>query len=301
MVYIERLPHPALANSVKSFWYVRDPQAASSLERVLPAGHMQMVFSLANDYLTDCGEFLTRPSGMASARRSAAALVTGMRWRYDLIDTLDMKELMGVVFRPGRTTLFLPENTAAFAGSDTPLEGVWGQSAETLRTRLQEAENIEDKFSVLEAAFLRRLYEGKGTEPPAAVLLALDRISMADSAVSIHEVVRATGLSDRRLSQIFCEQVGVTPKVYQRIVRFQRAVQQIHRGSEVRWAQLALECGYYDQSHFVNEFREFSGICPSAYSRTTRVWSNHVPVDPSSKEASRVMRTSSESDRKPSF
>ena len=53
----------------------------------------------------------------------------------------------------------------------------------------------------------------------------------------------------------------------------------MHNGAEVRWTELALDCGYYDQSHFANDFREFSGINPTTYSAARRVWSNHLPVD----------------------
>jgi AraC-like DNA-binding protein len=97
--------------------------------------------------------------------------------------------------------------------------------------------------------------------------------------MTIQEIGRQTGLSTRRLSEVFRERVGVSPKLYQRILRFQRAVQQMHRGTDVRWMELALECGYYDQAHFANDFREFSGINATTYSATRRMWSNHLPVE----------------------
>src|SRR5437773_2037032 len=65
---------------------------------------------------------------------------------------------------------------------------------------------------------------------------------------------RDIGVSPRRLSQLFREQIGDSPKLYCRIQRFQQAVQLIHRGADIHWAELALTCGYYDQSHFANDF-----------------------------------------------
>jgi AraC-like DNA-binding protein len=95
---------------------------------------------------------------------------------------------------------------------------------------------------------------------------------------TVREVARSTGWSERRFSQIFREQVGFSPKVWTRILRFQRAVQQLHAGVDLPWAELALDCGFYDQSHFANEFRAFSGIDATTYSAGARPWANHVAV-----------------------
>ena len=92
-------------------------------------------------------------------------------------------------------------------------------------------------------------------------------------------MARIAGRSERRFSQLFREEVGLAPKTWCRIQRFQRAVQQLHSGSDVPWAELALDCGFYDQSHFANEFRAFSGIDATTYSARRTLWANHVPVD----------------------
>jgi len=94
----------------------------------------------------------------------------------------------------------------------------------------------------------------------------------------VNQVAAETGRSARHFSQIFREQVGLSPKVWCRIQRFQRAVNQLHSGSEIPWSQLALDCGYYDQSHFANEFRAFSGIDATSYSARRTRWANHIPA-----------------------
>jgi len=72
-------------------------------------------------------------------------------------------------------------------------------------------------------------------------------------------------LSARRFIELFRRYVGVTPKLYCRIRRFQRALGELHRIKQMDWSAVALECGYYDQSHFIRDFRQFSGLTPSAY------------------------------------
>ncbi|MGH7718113.1 MAG: helix-turn-helix domain-containing protein [Gemmatimonadaceae bacterium] len=85
--------------------------------------------------------------------------------------------------------------------------------------------------------------------PPQRTALAVDRV----------------GLSHRRFLDVFTAHVGVTPKVFCRIRRFQRVLQRVHEGGEVEWARVALSCDYYDQAHFIREFQAFSGVNPSTY------------------------------------
>jgi AraC-like DNA-binding protein len=94
---------------------------------------------------------------------------------------------------------------------------------------------------------------------------------------SVCDAAQLLSISERRLHQIFTTEVGLSPKLWSRVQRFQHAVGLLHEGTEPRWEQLALKCGFYDQSHFCNEFKAFSGVDPSTYSGSSRLWANHVP------------------------
>ena len=96
---------------------------------------------------------------------------------------------------------------------------------------------------------------------------------------TVMNVAREAGLSRRRFSQLFDEQVGMTPKRYCRLIRFRAVVQQIAAGGSVDWADVALAGGYYDQAHLAHEFREFSGMSPSGYLAAERPFANHVRVE----------------------
>jgi len=281
MIYIERRPHPALAPYIRCYWYAHDPHAEHGRERVLPVGSMQVVMSLARDYLTDCtsGQIDCNSGVECHSQPSAPALLIGMRLKYDVIDRYDMAELMGVSFRTGGTAPFFDCSASAFTELQLPLEDVWGSRAKALRERLRETNTVGAKFAMLESEYLLRLEQSRRREKPGAVTFALSALRRRDDRMTVLEIGRHAGLSTRRLTELFREHVGLSPKSYQRILRFQRAVQQMHRGTDVRWMELALECGYYDQSHFVNDFREFSGISPTTYASSQRIWSNHVPCD----------------------
>src|SRR5262249_3489380 len=96
---------------------------------------------------------------------------------------------------------------------------------------------------------------------------------------TVIEVAREGGLSRRRFSQLFDEQIGMTPKRYCRLIRFRHVVRQIVAGGPVDWADVALAGGYCDQAHLSNEFREFSGMSPGSYLAAERPSLNHVRLD----------------------
>jgi AraC-like DNA-binding protein len=272
MLYLERRPHPALAPFIKSYWYACDPHATHRHERVLPNGHAQIVISLARDYLTDANH-PTDP-----LQHTPAAILLGLYSRHQQIDTIDLAELIGILFHPGGTLPFFPANTQAFTNRETSLEDLWGNAATNLRNDLREAPTPEQKFALLDIALRHRLSQTKIPHRHPTLDYALTHLHRNPGTLTIAELTREIGISPRRLSQLFREQIGVSPKLYCRIQRFQQAVQQMHRGNDIRWSELALTCGYYDQSHFTNDFQAFSGISPTHYSIAQRQWANHIPI-----------------------
>jgi AraC-like DNA-binding protein len=85
-------------------------------------------------------------------------------------------------------------------------------------------------------------------------------------------------MSKRRFIQMFDERVGLTPKLFCRVRRFHRALRLIARGGPIKWADLAVDCGYFDQAHFIHDFTDFCGLSPSAYLGLRTEHLNHVRV-----------------------
>ena len=90
---------------------------------------------------------------------------------------------------------------------------------------------------------------------------------------------KVRGISKRRFEQVFNEQVGLTPKLFCRIRRFQRVLQLINEQNDIDWTDVALSCGYFDQSHFIHDFQSFSGINPTEYVTRGSRYVNHVPME----------------------
>jgi AraC-like DNA-binding protein len=209
--------------------------------------------------------------------------MVGQRSVYEMIATSDLMDLAGVLFVPGSLPALVADRADLFSNRNVPLEEVWHGYADTLRSRMVEGPSPEARLRILEdclaaALLARRAHRALDLHP--AVEFGLEQFARDLSRLSIAEVARRSGWSERRFSQIFREQIGFTPKAWWRLQRFQRAVRRLRAGTEVSWADLAIECGFYDQAHLANEFRSFSGIDLTTYTTTCHELSaNYVPTD----------------------
>ena len=184
---------------------------------------------------------------------------------------------MGVVFWPGGARVFFDSPADAFYNESVPLDLLWGSGASELRDRLRAASTVVKKFRLLEIALLERV--NKGLDLHTAVRYALREFTRAPHIRSVLDVTKEAGLSRRRFAQLFREQIGLTPKLFCRLHRFQGVLRQIALGAPVDWADVALAGGYCDQAHLVHEFRDFSGISPSAYLASKRTVAHRLPSD----------------------
>ncbi|MGH9597258.1 MAG: DUF6597 domain-containing transcriptional factor, partial [Edaphobacter sp.] len=228
MLYLKRRPHPTLAPFIKTLWYACDPSATHRHQRVLPNGHAQIVISLARDYLTDANH-PTNP-----LQHSPAAIFLGLYSHHQQIDAIDLTELIGILFHPGGTTAFFPDNTHLFTNCETALNALWGRAASNLRNDLRAAPTPTQKFDLLDFALRHRLTQSTTPHRTPIIDYALTHLHRSPGTTTIAALTRDIGISPRRLSQLFREQIGVAPKLYCRIQRFQQAVQQIHRGDDIR-------------------------------------------------------------------
>lgn len=266
MIYLQQPPGLQLRPWVQSLWYCRAPRVPRRRERVLPNGCMQIIVNLSRNFLTDCGE------DGAVTFRLPRAIVVGARARYGVVDTADMEEIAGIVIQPGGFAGLFQERADLFFERSIGLEEVW--ACASLTDRLCEVPTPFEKLRTLEILLSGLLHQG--TRRSALVDQAMHLF--LEKGFSVAECAKSLEVSERRLSQVFREYVGIAPKMWCRIRRFQAAVQTLHKGVDVPWVELALACGYYDQSHFANDFRAFSGVDPTTYSTHRGPWQNHVPI-----------------------
>jgi AraC-like DNA-binding protein len=270
MLFHCRRPRPPLDALVESVWLSEGDRRPREFERIMPWGGAQLVVNLAED---ETRVYVDSRRGLV-CHRSPGSTLTGVTTRFQIIDTDEQEHVVGVAFRPGGTVPFVASSAYELRDTAVPLEALWGRRrASRLREQLLESADPDSTLDVLERALLD-LWRDRAPHP--AVSFALAELQARPSVGRIARITDAVALSPKRFIERFKTDVGVTPKRYCRLLRFQRAVATAHRAAPIDWRALALACGYFDQAHMIHEFREFSGLTPTAYEAGRTAFRNHV-------------------------
>ncbi|HLY16101.1 MAG TPA: helix-turn-helix domain-containing protein [Bryobacteraceae bacterium] len=272
MRFHHHIPAPPLSEFVALLWLYEDYSQPHEKERLLPDGSMELVINLHQDRARiydshDPGKY----------RTLRGSLVAGAHSEFFVIDTAQQFSVMGAHFKPGGGFPFFGLPVAELHNTLVSLEDLWSGEAGRLRERLLEAVTPAARFDILEQALLARA--GRRLERNPAVTFALREFHGLPHTRTIGEVTGQIGLSAKRFIQLFSEEVGLTPKLFCRVRRFQRVLRRLQKGQQVAWAAVAADCGYFDQAHFIHDFRAFSGLNPTTYLARRTGHLNHVPLN----------------------
>lgn len=264
-----RRPSGPLAGFVGLLWYWDGPARPHAFERLLPDGSMELVINLAGDEI----RVYDRRDVHRFERLEPAALV-GPHSEYFVIDTDQQQRVIGVHFRPGGAFPFLRPPADALHGQHVSMSDLWGGFSHELRERLLLAATVDQQFDLLEAALTARV--ARPLEHHRAVAFGLREFPRGRRTVA--DVIEATGLSARRFVEVFRHQVGMAPKQYCRVQRFQRTIRGLPTANAIDWAGVAASNGYCDQAHLIHEFRAIAGLSPVEYAALRTEHLNHVPL-----------------------
>jgi AraC-like DNA-binding protein len=287
-MYLSHAPTGLLAPFVASIFYGRTDGAEAAgagatgagttgLEWSLPSGESMLVVNLAADEVrwSDPGPGGRPETGGREIRVGGAALC-GVRDRPVLIDTVDQRWVMGIAFRPGGTWPFFGPPTVATAGNlvDLADREMWGRDGSVLRDRLLSLPTPEAKMRVLEEMLVARA--SRPLEWEREIRYAVHGLH---AGMPVGEVADQIGAAPGRFGRRFADRVGLLPKRFARVRRFQRVLSVASCSVDsLDWARLAADHGYVDQSHLIRDFREFAGITPTGYRPRSPGERNHLPV-----------------------
>ena len=271
MLSLHHIPRPPLSSLVECLWYCEGTPAAHVRERLLPNGGSAIIINLRDDAMRiydarDVTRFSTYGHAVLSGARSDCFV----------IDTHQQERVVGIQFRPGGAFPFFPMPASEAEGASIALEDLWPGRVNELREQLLAAPDVKSMFAVLERILLAQLLRPPELHP--AVAFAIRQFCDGAQSGRVDRVVERVGLSPRRFIELFHKQVGLTPKTFSRVRRFQQTLKSMRGRREVDWVGVALENGYYDQAHFIHDFQGFSGFTPSAYSTLATPHLNHVPL-----------------------
>jgi AraC-like DNA-binding protein len=175
-----------------------------------------------------------------------------------VVESLDEQHCVEIRLSPLGAHLALGVPMDELAGHTFPFEDVWGDAE--LIERLHDAPSWEQRFTLLDAVLAARIAAAVPLAPE--VDGAWRRLVTTHGAVPVGELVRASGWSRRHFTARFTRAAGLPPKTFARVLRFDRAKERLQR-PRLSLAEIALDCGYYDQAHFNRDFRAFAGCTPT--------------------------------------
>ena len=239
--YREHAPPAHLAPYVECFWTLGPGEALPEYP-VLPDG---------------CADIVCSPGAAADVQ----VVGTMTRARNFVIPAGGFA--CGVRFHPAMSRCFFPVPGEETTDRSIPLAEVSRSVDRRLGERIAEAGSASECISLLEACL-------HDPSQPGVVQRVCAFMVERGGEVRIDDAAFEAGMSARQLRRVFIEQLGLSPKHFCRVIRFRRSVAGLARVQRGDWTQLALDCGYYDQAHFINEFHELSGYSPGEFSKLAR-------------------------------
>jgi AraC-like DNA-binding protein len=254
-------PPAPLSTYVDFFWLHEEHTQPHTLERALPTGKPALWIELGGDGLRVATQ--QNPCRMTAFHTST---LFGASSRWSIVAAGRHFARMGVRFTPHGAAAFFAPPASELQNAMIPLDALWGDAAANeFRERLLAETTPAARFQRLELALLARLTCLPPLRP--AVTFAVDALLLSPQARTITQAVDQSGLSHRQLDRVFRQEVGISPKRFGRVRRFQEVLNHLGCARQVNWAEIALACGYADQAHLSREFHEFAGVSPTAYLR----------------------------------
>ena len=239
------------------------PDDVETCERVLPDGVVRLVFDLGD--ASSAGRSAGSPALAIGA--STAPAVVRMRGR---------TEGLSIGLRPGAAASLLGLPAGELTSAVVPLQDLWRGEAAELIDRLATAPDDAARVALVQSALRRRMHHALVAPRPAASRAAAI-IAASGGRRRLRDVAAELGVGERRMQQLFHAQVGLSPRAWSRLARMHDCLRSLRRAEAPAWANVAVDHGFYDQSHLVNEFRALCGITPVELWRRTVSGSSKTP------------------------
>ncbi len=244
MIYTKVKPTDKLTKHIDAYWYNTNNKRNIATVHIFPDGCSDIIFKY-----DDC--ISSRPE----------LFVTGEMTKYRLVHIKPNQTYLGVRFKPVYIFPFLQTPMHELTDKDVPLELLQKKLFSCLLDETQEEYRVENKIHKMNNIFLRLL---NSVENINSVLeYTIEKIILSKGMISIKDISIDSGYSIRQLQRLFKLQVGISPKIFSRIIRFKGIHAILQTQNSKDFLDAALNAGYFDQSHFNREFKEFTGISPT--------------------------------------
>lgn len=262
MFYQHFRPSPALRPYIESFWIIK-ASAESAVTRTarMPAD------SRATLLLSFDGETRLVPGEGETQHFSKGAVLLGVHNQSYTLEHDGNTDLIAAQFRPGGLASFVRYGAGEIAEQTIPLDLLWGSAGNSVFEQIYEAGTTIEKVALYQSALLKRFAE---VPHQSRILRALAHIDAAPDNLSVEWLATQTSLSQKQFERVFERMVGMMPKRYIRLARFQKLVRWLRSyAGTANWTMLAAQFGYYDHAHMAKDFQAFASTTPGKFTTAT--------------------------------
>jgi AraC-like DNA-binding protein len=272
MQYLMQKPAQPLADYIDHIWWWKGVDSLHNRESVLPDGSMELIIDL-----DDSPKHIFSDGDAPPVQSCRQTWLSGIQPSALIIGAAKGGEMIGAHFKPGGAYPFFEMPMEELAAQVIPVDLLWGIDILALRDRLLNTRSGPEKLNVFGEYLLRRFSGNDVRDRLIAIAL---RYPVMSGEFRATDLAKWLGMSQRRMLRRFQRQVGLTPKLVHRITRFQQVISTSMASRQNSWGALAADCGYYDQSHLIRDFRQFAGMTPTQFERRRADAPNFVPLDP---------------------
>ncbi len=256
MEYHVYIPGEALSRYIKCYWTLESSldDAYENKQRIFPDGCIELIFHY--------GDLFKKYSVNGAADFQPRSFLHGQLNRYMEIEPSGNIGVFSVRFVPCGLQPFLEMDINEYTGKAISVEEIWGNEGKLVEERMMHAENTMDRIKIIEHFLSGRITMKKNYN---SVEHCVNAIIRGRGSLSIDMLSQEVNMGRRHLERKFISSVGLSPKLLSRIIRFQSALQLIERNQLSTLTEIAYAGGFYDQSHLIKDFKEFSGLNPKQY------------------------------------
>lgn len=257
MKYSTYSPCDALAKEVKFYWSLENNEGDGphTRERIFPDGCIELIFNY--------GDRFRKFDSDADSHIQPACFIHGQLKTYFELQATGKIGIFSARMHPAGLQPFIGFDVDTFTGSTLTVAEVWGKEGELLERDMLACTTAEQRIATLESFLLGKRQALKIDNAP--VEYCVDTMLRKVGDVSIDKLAEELSISKRQLERRFTAAVGLSPKLLARIIRFQNILQLIENKEFKSFTTVAYEGGFYDQAHFIKDFKDFTGLNPKQY------------------------------------
>ena len=257
MIFNTHILKGTISKYIESMFHFKDFVPNHSIERVVPTGHIFIIFELDGFTRNTFDNDTLKPNNTFTK-----VWISGMHKNYISISAHEKSEMFVIQFKPFGAYPFFHFPIQELNEKILPAKEIFGDKIFELREEILDKKTSEEKFKIAENWLIDKFQQDK--IPSTELLNVLEKLQ-TESVANYSTVIESYSKTPKHLIDQFKKYVGLTPKYYQRILRFNEILLQIHQLEKIEWSQVAYQCEYADQSHFIKEFKHFSGLNPQKF------------------------------------